>query len=183
MSRIPFAQWGLDLLGPYPVALGGVKFLIVGGDYFTKWVEAEPLATITSKKVEKFIWQHMITRFGLPIVLTMDNGKQFDYSTLREYLSDFKISVAYSSVYNPQCNGQAETDNKQILNGLKKKLNEAKGTWSKVLYDVLWSLRTTPKEATGQTPFRLVYGTETLLRVEIGVPTLHSQCYEEAENL
>ena len=122
---------------------------------------------ITSRKVEKFIWQHIITRFGLPIVLTMDNGKQFDCGPLREYLSDFKINVAYSSVCTPQCNGQAEATNKQILNGLKKKLDEAKGRWSEVLYDVLWSLRTTPKEATRQTPFRLVYGTEALLPVEL----------------
>ena len=84
---------------------------------------------------------------------------QFDCDTLRRYLSDFKINVAYSSVCNPQCNSQAEATNKQILNGLKKKLDEAKGRWFEVLYDVLWSLRTTPIEATGQTPFRLVYGT------------------------
>ena len=55
-NPIPFTQWGLDLLGPFLVALAGVKFLIVVVDYFTKWIEAEPLATITSRKVEKFIW-------------------------------------------------------------------------------------------------------------------------------
>ena len=104
----------------------------------------------------------------------MNNGKQFDCDTLRRYLSDFKINVAYSSVCNPQCNGQAEVANKQILNGLKKKLDEAKGRWSEVLYDVLWSFRTAPKEAIGQTPFRLVYGPEVLLSVEIGVPTLRT---------
>ena len=78
----------------------------------------------------------------------MDNGKQVDCNTLREYLSDFKINVAYSSVCNPQCNGQAEAANKKILNGLKKNVDEAKGRWSEFLYDVLWSLRTTPKVAT-----------------------------------
>ena len=182
-NPITFGQWGLDLLGPFPVAPGGVKFLIVGVDYFTKWVEAKPLATITSRKVEKFIWQHIIIRFGLPIILTTDNGKKFDCNTLREYLSDFKINIAYSLVCNPQCNGQVETANKQIVNGLKKKLDEAKGRWSEVLYDVLWSLKTTPKEATGHTPFRLVYRMEALLPLEIGVPTLRTQCYEEAENL
>ena len=88
------------------MALGGAKFFIVGVDCFTKWVEAKPLATITSRKVEKFIWQHVITRFGLPIVLTMENGKQFDYDTLRKYLNGFKINVAYSSVCNPQCNAK-----------------------------------------------------------------------------
>ncbi|XP_057532826.1 uncharacterized protein LOC130810705 [Amaranthus tricolor] len=147
------AKNGLDLLGPFPVALEWVKFLILGVNYFTKWVEAGSLATITSRKAKKFIWKHIITRFGLLIVLTMDNGKQFDCNTSKEYLNDFKINVAYSS-----------------------------GRWSEVLYDVLWSLRTTSKEATGQTPFRLVHGKEALLPVEIGVPTLRTQCYEENEN-
>ena len=46
----PFAQWGLDIVGPFPMTLRQLKFLVVGIDYFTKWVEAEPLATITEKR-------------------------------------------------------------------------------------------------------------------------------------
>ena len=45
-SPWPFAQWGLDIVGPFPKAVGNKKYLIVGTDYFTKWVEAEPLANI-----------------------------------------------------------------------------------------------------------------------------------------
>ena len=43
----PFAQWGLDILGPFPIRTRQMKFLVVGIDYFTKWVEVEPLASIT----------------------------------------------------------------------------------------------------------------------------------------
>ena len=50
-----FAQWGLDIMGPLPVGRRQLKFLIVGIDYFTKWVEAEPLATITERNVRGFI--------------------------------------------------------------------------------------------------------------------------------
>ncbi|XP_020216687.1 uncharacterized protein LOC109800307 [Cajanus cajan] len=46
-SPWPFALWGMDLLGPFPIAKGQCKFLLVAVDYFTKWIEAEPLATIT----------------------------------------------------------------------------------------------------------------------------------------
>ena len=56
--------------------------------------------------------------------------------------------MAYSLVCNPQCNGQAEVANKQILNGLQKKLEEEKARWVDKIYDVLWSLRTNVKEAT-----------------------------------
>lgn len=49
-----FYQWGLDILGPFPPAAGQVKFLIVDINYFTKWIEAEPLTTISLEKIHKF---------------------------------------------------------------------------------------------------------------------------------
>ena len=59
----PFAKWGLDLLGPFPQGPGQVKYLIVGVDYFTKWIEAEPLATITAQKSRRFLYKNIVTRF------------------------------------------------------------------------------------------------------------------------
>ena len=47
----PFAQSGIDILGPLPLGKGQVKFLLVAIDYFTKWVEVEALATITEAKI------------------------------------------------------------------------------------------------------------------------------------
>ena len=57
---------------------GQCKFVIVGVDYFTKWAEAEPLATITEQKVRNFVLRSIICRFGIPKALVSDNGKQFD---------------------------------------------------------------------------------------------------------
>ena len=51
----PFDQWGMDIVGPFPMATGQRKFLLVAVDYFSKWVEAEPLAKITEQMVKKFI--------------------------------------------------------------------------------------------------------------------------------
>ena len=65
----PFAQWGLDIMGPFPIVVRQLKFLIVGIDYFIKWVEAEALATITEKNVRSFVWRHIICRYGIPRVL------------------------------------------------------------------------------------------------------------------
>ena len=60
----PFAQWGLDIMGPFSTAIRQLKFLVVGIDYFTKWVEVEALATITKKKNSKFCMEeyHMQVR-------------------------------------------------------------------------------------------------------------------------
>ena len=71
-------------MGPFPTALRQLKFLVVGIDYFTKWVEAEPLATIMEKSIHSFVWRNIICKYGIPRVLVSDNGKQFDNSAFRE---------------------------------------------------------------------------------------------------
>ena len=71
----PFVQWGLDIMGPFLTALRQLKFLVVNIDYFTKWVEAEPLATITEKSICTFVRRNIICRYGIPRVLVSDNGK------------------------------------------------------------------------------------------------------------
>ena len=73
-SPWPFAQWGLNIVGPFPKVVGNKKFLLVCTDYFTKWVEAEPLGNIKDVDVKGFIWKNIVTRFGVPNVLISDNG-------------------------------------------------------------------------------------------------------------
>ncbi|XP_042472446.1 uncharacterized protein LOC122055125 [Zingiber officinale] len=69
----------------------------------------------------------------------------------------------------PQSNGQAEVTNQEILICLRTWLGHAGGSWVDELSSVLWALRTTPKEATGVTPFQLVYEGEAVVPVEVGV--------------
>ena len=64
----------MDILGPFKPGCYQKKFIIVAFDYFTKWIEAEALSSITETRVQKFIWKNIITRFGLPRVLVFDKG-------------------------------------------------------------------------------------------------------------
>ncbi|XP_073038057.1 uncharacterized protein [Primulina eburnea] len=64
-ASCPFEQWGLDIVGPFPIARAQKKFLLVAVDYFSKWVEAEPLAKITEDEVMKFLWKSIETSYGL----------------------------------------------------------------------------------------------------------------------
>ncbi|XP_072054907.1 uncharacterized protein [Arachis hypogaea] len=164
-------DWGIDLVGPFPTAPGQLRYLIVAIDYYTKWIEAEPLASITATQCRKFVWRQIITRFGIPEVIISDNGTQFTDKKFRELLEGLHISHRFSSVEHPQTNGQVESANKIIVKGLKKRLDEAKGLWADELGSVLWSYRTTPQTSTGETPFRLTYGVEAVIPVEIGDPS------------
>ena len=91
MAPWSFAKWGLDILGPFPLGTKQMEFLVVGIDYFTKWVEAEPLAKITQQNVKNFIWKNIVCRFGVPRVLISDNGRQFDNALFKDFCEHFGI--------------------------------------------------------------------------------------------
>ncbi|KAM1522606.1 hypothetical protein ACFX10_012706 [Malus domestica] len=114
ISTWPFAQWGLDLIGPMPAGKGKVHYAIVAVDYFTKWAEVEPLATITEAKIEDFVWKNILCRFGIPNAIVTDNGRQFDNNKFRMFYSKFNIHLCFASPAHPQSNGQAEAINKII---------------------------------------------------------------------
>ena len=100
---------------------------MVGTDYFTKWVEIEPLANIKDIDAKRFVWKNIVTRFGILHTLISDNGLQFDSKAFRRYYCDLGITNRYSTPAYPQGNGQAEAVNKVIVNGLKKRLDNTKG--------------------------------------------------------
>ena len=59
-SPWPFAQWGIDLIGPLPKGRGTAMHAIVAIDYFTKWIEVEALSRITEKKTTDFVWRNLV---------------------------------------------------------------------------------------------------------------------------
>ena len=120
VSPWPFAMWGIDIIGALPLARGGAKYAIVAVDYFTKWAEAEPLATITTKKVINFVVRNIICRFGLPHTIITDNGTQFDSAEFKDFYERFHIRKKFSAVAHPQANGQVEAVNKVIKSIPKK---------------------------------------------------------------
>jgi len=73
ISPWPFAIWGMDIIGPFAPRKGQTKFLLVGVDYFTKWIEAEPLASISTKNVQNFVWRNIMCRFSVPNIIIADN--------------------------------------------------------------------------------------------------------------
>ena len=140
-------------MGPFPMALRQLKFLVVGIVYFTKWVEAEPLATITEKSIRNFVWRNIICKYGISRVFVSDNGKQFDNSAFRDFCSELGIRNHYSSLAHPQANGQVEVTNRTLLKIIKTRLEGAKDIWPDELPSVLWAYRTTARTPTGETPF------------------------------
>ncbi|GKA58838.1 reverse transcriptase domain-containing protein [Tanacetum coccineum] len=173
-SPWPFYKWGIDIAGPFPEGPGKVKFLIVAIDYFTKWIEAKPVATITGNQVKKFVWDNIVCRFGLPGEIVSDNGKQFRDNPFKDWCEKLCIRQCFASVKHPQTNGLVERANRSLGEGIKARLDERSKDWIGELSHVLWAHRTMIKSSNGETPFSLTYGTEAVIPAEIGMPTLRT---------
>jgi hypothetical protein len=93
----PFAVWGMDLLGPFKKAPGGLTHLLVAIDKFTKWIEVSPLAKIGSKQAVSFI-QNIIFYFGVPNSIITDNGTQFTGEKILYFCDDNNIQVDWATV-------------------------------------------------------------------------------------
>ena len=98
----------------------------------------------------------------------MDNGKQFDYATFRDFSTQLGTNLCFSSVYLLQSNGAVEMANGIIFAGIKKSITELpKGKWVDELPRVILSHNTTESRATKFTPFKLLYGEEEVMPEEI----------------
>ena len=100
-SLWPFAQWGLDIVGPFSKAVGNNRYLLVDTDYFTKWVEPEPLANIRNVDSKRFVWKNIVTRCRIPHMLISDNGLQFDNKAFMRYCCNLGITNRYSTPAYP----------------------------------------------------------------------------------
>ena len=66
------------MIGPFPRAKGNLQYAVVALEYYSKWIEANPLTAVTSKNVQKFFWRNIICRLGIPRQITIDNEMKFD---------------------------------------------------------------------------------------------------------
>ncbi|GJU23612.1 reverse transcriptase domain-containing protein [Tanacetum coccineum] len=172
----------IDIAGPFPEGPGNVKFLIVAMDYFTKWIEAKAVSTITGNQVKKFVWDNIVCPFGLPGEIVSDNGKQFSDNPFKDWCEKLNITQRFASVKHPQSNGLVERANQSLDDGIKARLGEGNNNWIEELPHVLWAHRTTIKSSHSDTPFSLTYGTEAVIPAEIRMPTHRTAAVDVVHN-
>ncbi|GKC22341.1 reverse transcriptase domain-containing protein, partial [Tanacetum coccineum] len=154
----PFYKWGIDIVGPFSEGPGKVKFLIVAMDYFTKWIEAKTVATITGNQVKKFVWDNIVCHFGILGEIASDNVK------------------------HPQSNGLVKRANRSLGEGIKTRLGDGNKNWIEELPHVLWAHHTMIKSSHDDTPFSLTYGTEVVIPAEIRMPTYRTAVVDAVHN-
>lgn len=164
----PFRGWALDVIGEIkPASSRRHRYILVGINYFTKWIEAIPLKTVTQDEVMNFIQKHIIYRFSIPETITTDQGSVFTGQKMVKFAQDMGFKLLTSTPYYAQANGQVEAANKNIISIIKKKVKKKPKNCHEFLDEALWACRMSPKESTNTTPFRLTFGHDAVLPVEI----------------
>jgi hypothetical protein len=168
----PFSKWGIDFMQCKPTSAGGHSYIIVAVDYFTKWAEAMPTFLNDGRTAALFLFNHIITRFGVPHAIVTDHGAHFKNQMMSELHVKLGFRHENSSPYYPQANGQVEAINKVLKTMIQRMVGENKTSWHLQLFSALWAYRTSAKTSTGFTPFQLVYGIEAVLPIECEIPSL-----------
>jgi len=137
-----FRGWRIDLIGQiYPSSSKGHKFILVATDYFTKWVEAISLKTVTSKNMIDFVREHIVCHFRIPQTITTDQGSMVTSDEFKDFATSMGIRLLNSSPYYAQANGQAEASNKNLIKLIKRKIDEQPRKWHITLNEALWAYR------------------------------------------
>ena len=141
-------------------------------DYFTKWIEAIPTRRATETVIMDFLEENILARFGCPKRIVTDNATAFKSKKMIDLCHKYHISINHSTAYHSQRNGLAESSNKSLVRIIRKLLEANKKSWHTKLKYALWADRISTKRAIGMSPFQLVYGTEVVSLVSLGVPVM-----------
>ena len=158
LSSVLFENISIDIVGPFPTAVGGFKYLLTAVDLATRWPEAIPLKSTTVKVITKNLMS-IFSHCGFPARITTDNGPQFKGDSFSKWAKRQGIQHVFSSPYHPQGNGVVERLHR-TLNAMVAKMTDKKGNWANAIPKAMYFLRSTPCSATGMSPFMARQGWE-----------------------
>lgn len=156
----PLDRIGIDIIGPLPMTPRKNKYILVIGDYFTRWMEAYAIPHQHADMVAQKLVMEFIARFGIPLELHTDQGKNFESDLFKSVCKLLQINKTRTTAYHPSSNGLIERFNKTLGGMIKTFVNKNVTDWDQYLSLLLAAYRTTPHPATGYSPNYLMLGRE-----------------------
>ena len=163
----PMQMVAIDILGPLPKTAAGNRYVLVAGDYFTKWIEAYPIQNQEASTVAQKLLDQLFCRFSLPERLHSDQGRQFEAEIIKQLCKLLQIEKTRTTPYHPQSDGFVERFNRTLLSMLSTRSNPHSTNWDEDLSKVCMAYNTSIQSTTGYTPFFLMFGREARLPLAI----------------
>ncbi|MES9884898.1 MAG: reverse transcriptase domain-containing protein [Sedimenticola sp.] len=165
----PLDVLAIDIVGPLPMTENGNEYIIVAGDYFSKWKEAFAVPDHTALTVADKIVTEIVCRMGAPTQIHTDQGREFQSHLFGHMCKLLGIDKTHTTPYRPQSDGLVERFNKTLKTMLKAYVNENRSNWDEQIPFVLMAYRSTIHDSTGCTPNSLMLGREVALPIDLMV--------------
>ena len=164
MGHVPvsgkFERVAMDLLDVSVISSKGYKYILVVCDYFTKYTEAYPLKDKTARSVVDALMDVWLPRYGFPLFLHSDQGKEFDNVMIHKLSELLGTVKTKTTPYHPRSDGLVERFNRTLLAMLAMFVSQEHDNWDDLLPFMMLAYNTTVHTSTGYTPYRLVFGDE-----------------------
>ncbi|XP_049308039.1 uncharacterized protein LOC125777350 [Bactrocera dorsalis] len=167
----PFERVAMDVAGPFPTSTAGNKYLLVVMDYFSKWPEVYALPNQEAKTVAEAFVENWITRFGVPVELHSDQGRNFESSIFQEVCTLLGIHKTRTTALYPQSDGMVERFNRTLEEHLRKIVDKDQRNWDKCIQMFLLAYRSAKHETTGYTPAKIIFGSDLRLPADLKIRT------------
>ena len=174
---LPMERIANDFMGPLPRTTphngnAPKRYLMVIGDYFTKWTEAIPLENIEAKTVARVLIDNFVCRFGVPLFIHIDQGASLESQIFQEICQMFGIKKTRTPNARPQSDGMIERANRTVVNMLSAFVSDHQKDWDEYVLLVIMAYRSSIHETTGTSPNMMTFGRELRLPIDIifGLP-------------
>ena len=163
----PMERIAIDILGPLPESSKGNKYIMVVGDYLSKWTESYAIPNQEARTVAQKLVDEFICRFGTPETIHTDQGRNFESSLFQEVCNLLGIKKTRTSAYHPEGDGMVERFNRTLEAMLSKYVTKHQRDWDVHLPRVMMAYRSSVQESTGFTPYHLMFGREIRLPADV----------------
>ena len=153
----------IDLMGPLRTSTQGKNYILCMTDAFTKYAEVCAIPNKEAPTVARAIFERWICRFGCPLEFTSDNGKEFCNELTKELFKLLNIKHSHTTPYHPQCNAQAEVQNKVIQKYLGSFVDKTTLDWPLYIAPMAFAYNTALHRSIKAMPFFLTFGIEPRL--------------------
>ena len=163
----PMERVAVDILGPLPESNLGNKYICIVSDYFTKWVEAFPMPNQEAETIAKELVDKFFSRFGIPLSIHSDQGAQFESMLFQQLCELLNLDKTRTTPYRPQSDGLVERFNRTLEDMLSKFVAADQRDWDSNLPLLMLAYRSSIHDSTGQSPYLMMFGRETILPVDL----------------
>ena len=163
----PTQMMAVDLMGPLTESKSGNRYVMVVGDYFSRWMEAIPVPNQEATTVAEKLVDEVFLRFSPPEQLHSDQGRQFESNLVKEVCKLLHINKTRTTPYHPQCDGLVEWFNCTLLDMLATCTEDHPWDWEQNIRKVCMAYNTSVHPSTGFSPFYLMFGRQARLPVDL----------------